>query len=50
MMHKTRVTKVAGRWWVDYYMPYSGLLCADFDSWLEAIKEAWAVEEQKMWV
>ena len=47
---RTRVYQFApGRWRVDYYMPYSGRLYVDYETWDEAMQEACQVEEQKLW-
>jgi hypothetical protein len=47
--YRTRVHKMAGKWRVDYYMPYGGFLYAEFDTWDEANAEVPKILEQKMW-
>jgi hypothetical protein len=51
--YKTRVWKDRygkGYWTVTYYMPYSGILSAQFTSWEDAISEAFQVETNKVWI
>lgn len=48
MGYKTSVYKLWDEWVVSYYMPYSGLMLAAFDTWQEAMDEAWSVENHKL--
>jgi hypothetical protein len=48
---KTRVNKWMGRWWVHYYMPYSGMVMSGgFKTWEDAMREAEGVVRQKEWL
>jgi hypothetical protein len=37
-------------WTVTYYMPYSGILSAQFTSWQLAMDEAVSIEKAKVWL
>jgi hypothetical protein len=46
--YRTRVFKLYDKWRVDYYLPYSGFLYDDYDSWTDAMDTACRVEEQRI--
>jgi len=47
---RTRVYKFDNQWWVHYFVPYSGIMYAEFPTWEEALDEALSVELYKAWL
>lgn len=48
--YRTRVYKLEeGRWRVMYWLPYSGHLYADHETWQEAMDDAEMIEVARVW-
>lgn len=50
--YRTRIRKnrATGVWILDYWIPYSGFLRAEFPTWDEALADAIVIETEKAWM